>query len=59
MKITGHRTRSVFDRYDISSNTDVREGLGSLKSTMGTVSGTGRLMQGLVPTGNREFPSKL
>lgn len=32
MKITGHRTRSVFDRYDITSGADVREGLGRLNS---------------------------
>jgi len=35
VKITGHQTRSVFDRYDISSDADVREGLGRPSSAAG------------------------
>jgi len=42
MKITGHKTRAVFDRYDITSGSDVREGLGRLEQAMGAGSG-GRL----------------
>ena len=37
MQITGHRTRSVFDRYDIVSEQDLREGL---KKLAGTLPGT-------------------
>jgi integrase len=39
MKITKHKTRAVFDRYDITSGADVRDGLGRLEQATGTVSG--------------------
>lgn len=39
MKITGHLTREVFDRYDITSDADLRAGLGRLHGATGTNSG--------------------
>ena len=36
MKLSGHRTRSVFDRYNITSNRDLHEGAGRLDGLVGT-----------------------
>ena len=36
MRITGHITRSVFDRYDISSDADIRAAFGRLSGATGT-----------------------
>lgn len=40
MKITGHKTRSVFDRYDITSEEDLAEAARKLQALTGTISGT-------------------
>jgi hypothetical protein len=40
MQITGHKTRSVFDRYDITSEEDLAEASRKLQAMTGTISGT-------------------
>ena len=40
MKITGHTTRSVFDRYDFTSEEVLAEASGKLQALAGTIAGT-------------------
>jgi hypothetical protein len=40
MKVTGHRTRSVFDRYDITSEEDLADAARKLDALTGTITGT-------------------
>jgi integrase len=40
MQMTGHKTRSVFERYNIVSAGDLREAAKRLDTATGTISGT-------------------
>jgi len=48
MMMSGHRTRAIFDRYDIVSETDLRDAADRLnQSVTGTISGTVKAQEGI------------
>jgi hypothetical protein len=47
MQMTGHKTRSVFERYNVVSAGDLREAARHLDAAVGTVSGQSSKIAGL------------
>lgn len=57
MKITRHKTRSVFDRYDITSEEDLNEAARKLQALTGTIAGT--IAEKQVVNASRAFGRKV
>jgi hypothetical protein len=50
MQLTGHKTRSVFDRSDVTSGDDLRAAVGKVSAFTGTLSGTAGRMRPARPS---------
>jgi hypothetical protein len=59
MKVTGHKTRAVFDRYDITSEEDLAEAARKLQALAGTIAGTIGLPEVSAPKKRRVNAGKI
>jgi hypothetical protein len=55
MKLTGHKTRAISDRYDITSEEDLAEASRKLQRLAGTIAGTIGLPEVSAPENLREM----
>jgi hypothetical protein len=59
MRITGHKTRSVFERYNIVSPGDLAEAARKLDAAMTTITGSGMNAPSLVTLPTENSPNLL